>query len=94
MPDIFITVIFHVRSYRDIYMGNTIFIFIKIISLIFAFNKYAYSSLTLLSIVRDIYAQDKNLRLMSELNQRKELQNQVLKKGSNGNSIRKMELNS
>ncbi|EMT6577308.1 MULTISPECIES: hypothetical protein [Providencia] len=61
-------------------MKNTIFIFIKIISLIFTFNKYAYSSLTLLSIVRDIHAQEKNLRLMSESNQRKELQNQVLKK--------------
>lgn len=75
-------------------MKNTIFIFIKIISLIFTFNKYAYYSLTLLSIVRDIHAQEKNLRLMSESNQRKELQNQVLKKRSNGNSMRKMELNS
>lgn len=54
-------------------MKNTIIIFMKIISLIFIFNEYAYSFLTSLSIFRDIDAQDKNPRLISELNQRKEL---------------------
>ncbi|EFE55110.1 hypothetical protein PROVRETT_06090 [Providencia rettgeri DSM 1131] len=37
------------------------------------FNKCAYSFLTSLSIFRDIHAQEKNQRLISELNQRKEL---------------------
>lgn len=64
---------FHVGTYRDIYMKNTIIIFIKIIGLVFTFNKCAYSFLTSLSIFRDIHAQDKNPRLISELNQRKEL---------------------